>query len=196
MKRLIAFSLPVLTLTFFAVLPAQCFPPYQEFVEKHSGRTANCSMCHRSDDGPTGNGPGQVGSLSADEMNQLNKARVAMEPGATVDNPILNRFGNAIIHQIGMKKVLELSTDPGKLPQALGNKSDLDGDGIPDAQEFLDGTDPLNKYHGDPLKLLVINLDRSRYQLLLAAAAVFLLGYGLTHLLKGISLAIKTREAQ
>jgi len=45
-----------------------------------------------------------------------------MEPGNNVDNPILNKFGNAIVHQIGMKKVLEISTDPGKLAQALGNK--------------------------------------------------------------------------
>jgi hypothetical protein len=194
MKRLIGLSLPVLALTLFAALPAHCFPAYQEFVEKHSGRNVNCAMCHRSDDGPTGNGPGQVGSLSPDEMNQLNKARVALEPGSTVDNPILNKFGNAIVHQIGIKKVLELSTDPAKLPEALGSKSDLDGDGIADAQEFLDGTDPLNMYHGDPVKLLFINLDRSKYSLLLAAIAVFLLGYGLTNLLKGISAVAKANE--
>ncbi|MBU6454898.1 MAG: hypothetical protein KGS72_24225 [Cyanobacteria bacterium REEB67] len=129
-------------------------------------------------------------------MEQLNKARAALEPGNTVDNPILNKFGNAIVHQIGLKKVLELSTDPVKLPQALDPKSDLDDDGIADGQEYLDGTDPLNKYHGDAMKLFFINLGRSKYQLLLAAAAVFLLGYGLTHLLKGISAATEAKEAQ
>jgi len=177
-----------------ATQAARAFPQYQEFSEKHSGRTVNCAMCHLSDDGPAGDGPGQTGSLSQDDLNQLNKARTAMEPGSTVTNPILNKFGNEIIRAIGMKKFLELMPDPAKLPQALGDKSDLDGDGISDGQEFLDGTDPLNKYHGDPLKLFFINLNRCKFELLLIAVAVLFLDYGLANLVAGASSAAKTNE--
>jgi hypothetical protein len=196
MKLSIAFTLPVLALTLFAVQPVQCFPQYQAFVEKNSGRSVNCAMCHRNDDGPIGTGLGQIGSLSKDDLIQINKARISFEPGSTVNNPILNKFGNEIIHKIGMKKFLELLPDPGKLPQALGNKSDLDDDGIADAQEYLDGTDPLNKYHGDPLKLFFINLNRSKFQILLTTVAVLLLGYGLTHLLMGFSQLTKNDESK
>jgi len=60
----------------------------------------------------------------------------------------------------------------------------------------LDGTDPLNKYHGDPFKLFVINLDRSKYQLLLAAFGVILLGYGLSELLTGFSIVSKADDSK
>ncbi|SRR5579885_1806657 len=174
--------------------PAFSFPPFQQFSEKHSGRTTNCSMCHMNDDGPTGNGHGQIGGLTKDQLEQLNKARAALQPGSEVDNPILNKFGNEIVRKLGMQKVLELSADPAKLPEALGNTTDLDDDGIPDAQEYLDGTDPLNKSHGDPAKLFFINLSRCKLQIALAVVAVFLLDYGLAHLLKGLSIAAKTAE--
>ena len=168
-------------------LPAHGYPAYQAFSEKHSGRTVNCAMCHVNDNGPIGTGHGQIGGLTADQLEHLNKARAALEPGQQVDSPILNKFGNQIIKTIGRMKFIELGNDPGKLPQALGFKSDLDGDGIPDAQEFLDGTDPLNKFNGDPWKLLLINLGRNKLQVALAAIAIFCLGYGLAHLLKALS---------
>lgn len=69
-----------------------------------------------------------------------------------------------------------------------GHNSDLDEDGIPDAAEFLDGTDPLNKFHGDPWKLFWINLSRYRMHVALAVAAVVAMSYGLIHLIKGISI--------
>jgi len=187
MKTRVASIIFALTLTCVAVPVAHSFPQFQEFSEKHSGRTVNCAMCHLNDDGPAGDGQGQIGSLSPDEVKQLNKARTAFEPGSDVNNPILNKFGNEIIHTIGMKKFLASISDPSKLPESLGNKSDLDGDGIPDAQEYLDGTDPLNKFHGDPIKLFFINLNRSKLDLLLAASAVFLLAFGLANLVAGAS---------
>jgi hypothetical protein len=121
---------------------------------------------------------------------------MAFEPGSDVNNPILNKFGNEIIHTIGMKKFLALMADPSKLPEALGNKSDLDGDGIPDAQEYLDGTDPLNKFHGDPIKLFFINLNRSKLDLLLAASAVLLLAFGLANLVAAASPSKKVDESK
>lgn len=175
---------PLYSLTFCV---AYSYPEYQQFVEKHSHRTVNCAMCHVNENGPIGDGRGQLNSLTPDEINRLNKARTAMEPGTEVDSPILNEFGNEIVKVIGMKKFIEFKDDPAKLPEALGNKSDLDDDGIPDAVEYLDGTDPLNKFHGDPVKLFWINLDRCKTHVILAVVAVLAINYGLMHLIQGIS---------
>lgn len=168
---------------------ALSMPPYQEYSEQHSGRTTNCAMCHVNDMGPTGEGVGQLGSMTPAQLAQIRKAEAAMQPGSDIDNPLLNKFGNEIVHKIGMAKFLELTTDPGKLPEAIGYDSDLDGDGIPDAQEYLDGTNPLDKNQGDPKKLFFINLNRCKFDIILAAIAVFCLEYGLRHFLRGATLA-------
>ncbi len=196
MKAEVILGISLAMLTSVAAPAARAFPQYQDFSEKHSGRNVNCAMCHLSDDGPSGDGPGQIGSLSPADLQRLNQARTAMEPGSTVNSPILNKFGNQIIHTIGVKKFLELMPDPAKLPQALGDKSDLDGDGIPDGQEFLDGTDPLNKYHGDPIKLFFINLNRSKFELILTAIAVVFLSYGLANVVSATAAAAKAKESK
>lgn len=181
----------VLAATFLYMLSfpaAYAYPEYQQFVEKHSGRTVNCAMCHVNENGPTGDGHGQIGALNREELNELNKARAALAPGRDVDSPILNRFGNEIIKAIGRKKFIELKTNPAKLTEALSDKSDLDDDGIADSLEFLDGTDPLNQFHGDPAKLFWINLNRYKMHVVLAIVAILSLDYGLAHLIKGIPL--------
>lgn len=172
-----------------APLAASCYPTFQAFAEKHSGRTVNCLLCHINDNGPAGDGPGQIGSLNAAELARLNEARTAMLPGTNVNSPIMNRFGNHIIKSLGMTKVMQAMADPAQLAVALGDKSDLDGDGIPDSREFLDGTDPLNKFHGDPWLLFTINLARYRVQLILAALSVGLLCYGLNRVYQGYLLS-------
>lgn len=121
-------------------------------------------------------------------MKRLNSARGALEAGQNVDSPILNKFGNEIIKAIGKKKFVQLKGDPSKLFDALPGKSDLDGDGIPDAQEYMDGTDTLNKFHGDPGKLFFVNLSRYKLHIVLAIIAVLSLNFGLLHLVKGISI--------
>ena len=161
------------------------YPPFQEFSEKHSGRTVNCAMCHANDSGPQGNDAGQLGSLNAEELKKVNQARTAMQPGVKVDSPILNKFGNQIIYKIGLQKFLQAQANPATLKDLLGIDSDLDGDGISDAQEYLDGTDPLDKFHGDPAKLFFINLDRYRNHIMVAGIATALITYGLLELLKG-----------
>jgi hypothetical protein len=179
-------SLPALYgLSFNAAL---AYPEFQQFVEKNSHRTVNCAMCHISENGPVGNGEGQIGSFSADEMKLLNKARGALAPGQDVDSPILNKFGNEIIKAVGKKDFVALKSEPAKLAERLGDKSDLDEDGISDAREYLDGTDPLNKFHGDPAKLFWINLDRYKMHVFLAIVAVFSINYGLIHLIKGVTI--------
>lgn len=185
-RTCIAAALLVLLINAVSDGQAGAYPEYQQFVEKNSKRTVNCAMCHSNENGPTGTGPGQIGSLTAEQFVQLNKARGAMEPGQVVDSPILNEFGNKIIEAVGKKKFVELRQDPGKLAELLGNDSDLDKDGIADSGEFLDGTDPLNKLHGDPGKLFWINLERYKMHVVLAIVAVMSLNYGLLHLIKGI----------
>ncbi len=166
---------------------AKTYPEYQAFVEKNSKRSINCAMCHVNENGPVGNGPGQLGSLNEEEMKQLNKARAALEPGSDAESPILNDFGNKIINAIGKKKFLEYKSAPEKLAPALGNENDMDEDGISDAQEYLDGTDPLNKFHGDPQKLFWINLIRYKSHVILTVIAVISINFGLLNLVKGFS---------
>ncbi len=167
--------------------PANAYPQFQTFAEKHSHKVSDCSMCHTNASGPTGNEAGQVGGLSAQEWEKLNKARAAMEPGQEVDSPILNEFGNKIIKSIGRRKFLELISAPKGLAPALGDKSDLDGDGISDATEYLEGTDPLNKSHGEPLRLFLINLSRYKVHIVLLVLACGLLNWGLSSLIQWFS---------
>jgi hypothetical protein len=181
----------ILLVTIISAPRANGYPQYQAFVEKHSGRTVNCSMCHVNENGPVGNGVGQIGSLTAPQMAQLNEEHLAMAPGIDVHSPILNRFGNQIIKELGRAKFLQTMSNPAKLAEALGDKSDLDGDGISDAQEYLDGTDPLNKFHGDAWRMFWINLGRYKKHILLTAIAMALLTYGLSEIYKGFYLQNK-----
>lgn len=174
--------------------PAGAYPQFQTFGEKHSHRVSDCSMCHANSSGPTGNESGQVGGLSAQELERLTKARAAMEPGQDVDSPILNEFGNKIIKTLGRKKFLELISTPEGLAPALGDKSDLDGDGIPDATEYLDGTDPLNKSHGEPLRLFLVNLNRYKVHIALLVVACALLNWGLSGLIRWFSSGAADKE--
>ncbi|HEY9870463.1 MAG TPA: thrombospondin type 3 repeat-containing protein [Candidatus Obscuribacterales bacterium] len=178
---------------FCTAAAAVAYPEFQTFAEKHSGRPTNCAMCHVSPDGPIGDGDGQIGSLSESEMARLNKARAALEPGQDVDSPILNEFGNHIIKALGKSKVLELRNDPAKLVEALGTKSDLDGDGIPDSLEYAEGTDPLNQFHGEPWRLFVNNLSREKVHVFLALAATVALVFGLSNFIRGINVLLERR---
>lgn len=189
-----AARLAVLLALAFAT-PANSYPAFQMYVEKHSGRATNCSMCHLNDNGPTGDGPGQIGSLTKEELARLDLARAAMAPGQQVNSPILNAFGNHIISTLGRAKFLQLMADPGQLAPALGNKSDLDGDGIPDSVEYLEGTDPLNKYSGDPWRLFTINFARNWLDILLAVFAVAATSYGLSHILHALALSMPKHNA-
>lgn len=175
-------------LTFIGSQPGFSYPEFQQFVEKNSHRTVNCALCHVNENGPVGNAKGQIGSLDELEIKSLNEARRAVEPGQNVDSPILNEFGNEIIRTIGKKGFMSTMGDPKKLAELLPKDKDLDGDGISDAEEYLSGTDPLNKFHGAPEKLFLINLNRYKLHIALAAIAIFCMNYGLIHLIKGISI--------
>jgi len=174
---------------------AAAYPEMEAWVEAHSGRSVDCAMCHTHPDGPEGVKAGQIRSLDAEELARLNQARAAFEPGAGVDSPILNDFGDRILNDVGKRRFLEIrATDPGLLVNALGEEGDLDGDGIPDATEYAEGTDPLDPQHGAPLSLLRHNLARYWFDLLMLALATACGLYGLNHLLEWAQRAAQ-REA-
>ena len=168
--------------------PAAAYPEFQAFAQKNSGRQVNCAMCHANPDGPNGVKPGQIGALTASELERLARARQAFQPGAAVDSPILNPFGNHIIQAIGRTAFIELRRHPAGLAPALGHTSDLDQDGIPDAEEFLQGTDPLDSQSGAPWALFKQNLVRFRGHLLMLLLATLAGLYGLNNLLRWFAL--------
>lgn len=193
-------KLIVRTVLFFVavvlITPAisNAYPEFQTFSEKHSARTTNCAICHTNPAGPSGKEEGQIAGLTAADMEKLNRARGAMEPGTDVESPILNSFGNKILQTLGRKKFIELKENPAALASALGTKSDLDGDGIADGEEFLDGTDPLNQSHGDPWKLFWINADRAKVQIGMAIVSIVLLDYGFMQIIHGLAAVQKARR--
>ncbi len=169
---------------------AGAYPQYQKWIQQNSGRTVSCAMCHENPDGPEGVKAGQLGSLDAEARKRLDRARNAFEPGARVDSPILNEFGDHIISTIGKKRFVALKEHPELLPPLLDG-SDLDGDGISDGQELRDGTHPLDPQHGDPRRLLKVNLLRYRFHLGMLAAATILGLYGIRHLLHWFALQVR-----
>lgn len=183
-----------LALLLLPAVPAAAYPEFETWVESNSGRYINCALCHTHPDGPEGVKPGQIRSLDAAALERLNRARAAFEPGQEVDSPLLNDFGDHIIREVGKRRFLEIrTTDPGELVAALGGDSDLDGDGIPDATEYAEGTHPLDAQHGAPLRLLRHRLQRNVLDLVMIVLATLFGLYGLNHLLAWAERE-KTRE--
>lgn len=186
----------IATAAVLAAGAAQAHPQFQAFVDQHSGRKVNCAMCHAHPDGPEGLKPGQIGSLNTQQMDALNRARAAFEPGQEVKSPILNEFGNEMVRQLGKTRILELLQDPGALATALDPASDIDGDGVPDYEEYLAGTLPTDPHHGPPWRLFAINLRRNIFHIamiLLATAAGL---YGLRHLLHGLDATLPNADGE
>lgn len=161
------------------------YPEFEVWVEKSSGRYVDCAMCHTHSEGPEGVKPGQIRSLGPQELDRLNDARSAFEPGLGVDSPILNEFGDEIINRLGKTKFLEIRTaGPEQLIDAYGADSDLDGDGIPDVREYAEGTLPVDPHHGDPWTLFKTNLTRKWLDVLMIVLATIAGLFGLDHLLR------------
>lgn len=173
----------IASLVVIAAARAHAHPEFQAYVQQNAPRNVDCAMCHAHPDGPEGPKPGQIGSLTPDEIAQLQKARAAFEPGQVVHNPLLNEFGNRLVETLGKRKLLELRQHPEQLPEAYGRTSDIDDDGIPDADEFLAGTHPVDPNHGDPWRLFVTNLRRNAFHIVMIVLATAAGLYGLNNLL-------------
>jgi hypothetical protein len=184
-----------LSILVLSQMPACAYPDFQTFITKSSGRPVNCAFCHAHSDGPDGAAPGQIGRLTPAALERLGRARAAFEPGVDVDSPILNAFGNHIIKSLGKRKFLEIRTAPEQLAVLLPQDSDLDADGIPDVQEYRDGTHPLNRNDGRPLLLLKHNFQKNLASILLTMAATAAGLFGLRHLLLGFAQAMQLEEA-
>ena len=180
---------------FFWSVPATAYPEFEVWVEKNSERFIDCAMCHTHPDGPEGVKPGQIRSLSPEELDRLNNARAAFEPGLGVDSPILNDFGDEILNRVGKTRFLEIRTaDPGELIEAYGTDSDLDGDGIPDVREFASGTLPTDPRHGDPWTLFRTNLARRWLDVVMLVLATLFGLYGLNQFLRLFEHAAEPEE--
>jgi hypothetical protein len=163
---------------------ASAYPEFQKFAQEHSGRRVDCAMCHISPVGPSGTGAGQISGLSPAEKELLTQSRNARQPGIEVKSPILNAYGNNLVKVLGGDKITEVTTEPEKLASLYDPKSDLDDDGIADAREYLDGTDPTNAQSGRPAALFSRNLRRNAAWLVTVAAGSLLLLFGLNSLLR------------
>ncbi len=184
----------IILLTFLYITPALAHPEFQRYSKEVSGRSINCAMCHINSDGPEGLKPGQIGSLTQDELNALGLARQALQPGSNAKSPILNAFGNSILNQLGKDKISELKQRPELLTKALSQTSDLDGDGISDVEEFKDGTHPLNPLDGHPWKLFKNNLGKNGFHILMIVLATGLGLYSLYHLLLWFSIKARMEK--
>lgn len=186
-------SISICVIALASAQVALAYPEFQQFIQRNSGRNVNCAMCHVNSDGPEGLKPGQIGSLTREEMDRLNKARAAFEPGQRVDSPILNTFGNHIMETVGKNRFLQLRLDPAGLAEALGRESDLDDDGICDADEYLEGTHPLDAHHGSPWRLFKTNARRYAFHIAMMVLATAAGVYGLNNLLRAFDAAAHAR---
>lgn len=168
---------------------ANAYPEYQAWSQKNSGRFVNCAMCHAHPDGPDGVKPGQLGSLSPTQWVSLNEARAAHEPGTKVRSPILNEFGNDLVRQLGRREIIALRLDPQALVGRIDISQDHDKDGIPDAHEYRDGTDPLDAQSGNPWVLFRTSFGRLKFHIGMIFLATVSGVWGLTHLLRGLHAA-------
>jgi hypothetical protein len=187
-------SLIILLALFVAAPALHANPEFHRFIVKNSGRSIDCAFCHVNRDGPEGTGPGQIGHLTPAELEKLGRARAALAPNMKAESPILNAFGNHIINSIGKQKFIEIRLAPEQLSRALPKDCDLDHDGIPDAQEYLDGTHPLMKSDGRPWLLFKNNFRANLTQILLAFGATVIGLFGLRHLLNGFATAANADE--
>ncbi len=174
----------LLAIAVLAAQPALAYPEFEVWSEKTSGKFIDCALCHSHPDGPEGVKAGQIRSLSRQELERLGEARAAFEPGIAIDNPILNPFGDRIIEKLGRKKFIEIrASDPGQLVALYGMDSDLDGDGIPDMREYMEGSSPVDSRSGDPWSLFATNLRRSWLDIFMTILATLAGLYGVNKLL-------------
>ncbi|MBI3590053.1 MAG: hypothetical protein HY094_01585 [Candidatus Melainabacteria bacterium] len=156
--------------------PSQVFAfnEFQAFIELKSKKQLNCAYCHTNANGPNGNDSGQLGSLSEDEKQLTAYNQFLNSNKELVDSPILNEFGNYLVKKLGYEKITNAQSDLELLVNELKD-SDLDHDGISDAEELLDGTLPNDSLDGNPLKLFINNFKKQWIEICFQVVAILLL---------------------
>ena len=150
------------------------FNEFQTYIELKSKKQLNCAYCHNHVNGPNGNEDEQLGSLS-EEQKQLTAYNQFLQGNKElVNSPILNEFGNYLVKKLGYEKIINAQNDPSLLVNELKD-SDLDHDGISDAQELLDGTLPNDSLDGKPLKLFLNNIRKKLVEICFQVIAIVLL---------------------
>lgn len=164
----------VISLTLFNVQRVFAFIEFQRYIEEKSNKQLNCAYCHAHINGPEGDDIGQSGSLSEEQKKLTAFNQYLSDSKKLVDSPILNKFGNYLVKQIGYDALVEAQGDPDLIVKRLKN-SDLDKDGIPDSREFLDGTLPQDPLDGNPLLLFINNMKKNLLEIGFQALMIFLL---------------------
>ena len=159
---------------FFIPFNAFAFNEFQSFIELKSKKQLNCAYCHNHTNGPEGNEPGQLGSLS-EEQKQLTAYNQFLSANKElVNSPILNEFGNYLVKKLGYDTIVKAQDDPNKIVEVL-KESDLDHDDINDSEELLDGTLPNDPLDGNPFKLFVSNIKKKWIEICFQIGSVLLL---------------------
>lgn len=181
----------------FWVQSAFAYPEFQTYFQKKSGRAVDCALCHTHPNGPEGAAPGQIGALTPAELEKLARAHSAFEAGNKSESPVLNDFGNSLLQVLGRKNILEARFKPEMLVERYDPEKDLDGDGIPDARELLDGTHPLNDRHGNPWLLFKVNFKRQKFHVVMIFLATLITLYGIAQVARGLEgmFALHSRES-
>ncbi len=163
-----------MTLQFLFLSQAFAFNEFQAYIELKSKKQLNCAYCHSHTNGPNGKNSGQLGSLSEDEKQLTAYNQFLNSNKELVDSPILNEFGNYLVKKLGYEKITNAQNDPSLLVNELKD-SDLDRDGISDAQELLDGTLPNDLLDGSPLKLFIHSLVKKWVEIIFQITTILLL---------------------
>lgn len=170
----------------FWVQSALAYPEFQTHFQKKSGRAVDCVLCHTHPNGPEGAATGQIGALTPADLEKLARAHSAFEAGNKAENPILNDFGNSLLQVLGRKNILEARFKPEILVELYDPEKDLDGDGIADAQELMNGTHPLNDRHGNPWLLFKANFKRQKFHVVMIFLATIITLYGIAQVARGL----------
>ncbi len=172
------------------------YPEFQKHIQSSSGQVVSCALCHAHPEGPDGSKHGQIGGLTSAELGALAQSRAQLEPGPVVDSPILNDFGDYLIASLGRNRLIALRAEPHLLAPAIGPSHDQDQDGIVDARELRDGTDPTDPRHGHPALLFVANARQHWAELAMATLATLFGLFGLNRLLRSFSATERPRRSQ
>ena len=159
---------------FFSINNAFAFNEFQTYIEQKSKKQLNCAYCHNHTNGPEGNEPGQLGSLSEEQKQLTTYNQFLSTNKELVDSPILNEFGNYLVKKLGYDTIVKAQDDPNKIVEVL-KESDLDHDGINDSEEVLDGTLPNDPLDGNPFKLFVSNIKKKWIEIYFQIVALVLL---------------------